>query len=166
MKIELLNKSCRLRSVLMAFALRKALVMVAGRIQQLQSADTLAGPFQEMEGQTWTNGDAGNHVIGDVVYLNTADNVKKAKADAAGTADAIAVATATITNGTTGVYQTSGTLGGLSGLTAGSKYFLSQTTAGLLTVTAPTTAGQLVVEIGEAVSTTELLINIKPAILL
>ena len=147
-------------------ALRKPLVQVGGKIQQIQPGDTLSATFAEIEGQVWTNGDAGNHVIGDIVYLNSADNVKKAKADASGTADAIAIATATIVNATTGTYQTSGVLAGLSGLTAGARYFLSAGTAGLLTSTAPSTVGQLVVEIGIAISTTELLIRIQPAILL
>jgi len=147
-------------------SLRKPLVLASGEIQQLQSGDTLDAIVTETEGQTWTNGDAGNHVIGDVVYLNTADNVKKAKADAAGTKEAIALATATIVNATTGVYKTSGTLAGLSGLTAGAVYYLSQTTAGVMTTTAPSTIGQYVVRLGVAISTTEFLIRIERPVLL
>jgi len=79
---------------------------------------------------------------------------------------AIAVATATITNGTTGVYQIAGVLAGLSGLTAGSVYYLSQTTAGAMTTTAPSTVGQYVVRLGIAISTTEFLIRIERPILL
>jgi hypothetical protein len=147
-------------------ALRKPLVLNSGRIQQLQAGDTLDAVVPEIEGQTFTNGDAGNHVVGDIVYVSAADTVRKAQANAAGTTDAIALATTTIANGVAGVYQTGGALGGLSGLTAGAVYYLSQTTAGLLTLTAPTTVGQYVVRIGVANSTTELLINIQPAILL
>lgn len=147
-------------------ALRKPLVLVSGQVQQLQSGDTLDAVVSETEGQVYTNGDAGNHVIGEAVYLSAADTVRKAQANAAGTARAVAIATATIVNATTGTYQTSGSLGGLTGLTAGAVYYLSAATPGAITVTAPSTLGQYVVEIGVATSTTELLIDIKPPILL
>src|SRR6266478_2697572 len=142
-------------------ALRKPLVQVSGEMQQLQSGDTLDATVSETEAQTWTNDDAGNHVLGDIVYIDAADGVKKAKADASGTTKAIAIATTTITNGTTGVYKTAGTLAGLAGLTAGSIYYLSAATAGAMTTTAPSTVGQYVVRLGTAVSTTELLISIE-----
>jgi hypothetical protein len=48
----------------------------------------------------------------------------------------------------------------------GTTYYLSAGTAGLLTATAPSTVGQYVVEIGVALSTTELLIRPRPPILL
>ena len=147
-------------------AARKPLVLVSGGYQQLQSGDTLDASVTETEVQVWTNDDAGNHVIGDVVYIDAADGVKKAKADASGTTKAIAFATATISNGTTGAYKTSGTLAGLTGLTAGATYYLSAATAGAMTATAPSTLGQYVVRLGIAVSTTEFYIDIEPAILL
>lgn len=147
-------------------AVRKPIVLVAGQYQQLQAGDSISGPVAETEQQSWTNGDASSHAIGDVVYVSAADTAKKAKADASGTAPAIAFATGTIGNGAVGAYQTSGTLAGLSGLTAGAQYFLSQTTAGVMSVTPPSTAGQYVVSLGRAISATEFLINIKDPILL
>ncbi len=147
-------------------ALRKPLVLVNGQIQQIQAGDTLNAQVAENETQQWTNGDTGSHAVGDVVYLNAADSVKKAQANAAATANPVAFATATITNGSVGAYQTSGTLSGLTGLTPGSTYYLDPATAGKMTVTAPTAAGQLVVELGVAVSTTEFLIRLRPPILL
>src|SRR5438552_17494879 len=107
-----------------------------------------------MELISLTNDDSGSHVIGDFVYIDAADGVKKAKADAAGTALAFGVATATIASSAVGSYQSSGILSGLSGLTAGSAYFLSAATAGAITTTAPTAAGQYVVRLGVAISTT------------
>jgi hypothetical protein len=148
------------------YATRKALVLVGGEIQQLQSGDSLQGPVTEIEQVQWTNGDAGNHVIGDVVYISAADTARKAKADAAGTKDAIAFATATISNGAVGGYQTSGVLAGLTGLTAGAIYYLSAATAGAMTTTAPSTVGQYVVRLGIAISTTEFEIDIERSILL
>ena len=147
-------------------ATRKALVLVGGEIAQLPAGDTLAGPIAEIELQSLTNGDAGNHVIGDIVYISAADTVKKAKADAAGTKDAVAVATATIANATTGFYQFSGVIGGLSGLTAGAIYYLSAATAGLMTTTAPSTTGQYVCRLGIALSTTELFLDTERSIAL
>ncbi len=147
-------------------AIRKALVLVSGEIQQLQSADTLGGPVAEQGLIALTNGDSGSHGIGDIVYISAADTARKAKSDASGTTNAFAIATAVITNGGVGNYQTDGIIAGLSGLTAGTVYYLSDATAGLLTATPPSTLGHYVVRVGIAVSTTELDINIERAILL
>lgn len=147
-------------------ALKKPLVLYSGQPAQIQAGDTLDATMAEIEGQVFTNGDAGNHVLGEVVYLSAADTVRKAKSDAPGTSRAIAFATATIVNATTGVYQTSGALGGFAGLTAGAVYYVSAGTAGAITATAPSVVGQSVIEVGVALSTTELLIDIKPPILL
>lgn len=147
-------------------AARKPLVLVGGEIQQIQSGDTLNAVVSEVDVVTLTNGDSGAHAIGDVVYISAADTGKKAKADASGTKDAVALATGAISNGVTGSYQTSGVLAGLSGLTAGAVYYLSAATAGAMTTTAPSSAGQYVVRIGIAISTTELMIDIERPILL
>lgn len=108
----------------------------------------------------WTNFDASPHVLGDVVYLGAADGAKKAKADADTTANAVAVcAQVSVAGGAPGNYQISGVLAGLSGLIVNAVYYLSALTAGLLTTTAPTAVGAWIVEIGVAVSATELLIR-------
>jgi hypothetical protein len=57
-------------------------------------------------------------------------------------------------------------LAGLTGLTAGATYYLSDDVAALLTATAPTAAGSYVVRVGIAISTTEIEINIQEPILL
>ncbi len=104
--------------------------------------------------------------------------MKKAKADASGTKSVLGlVSDATISNGvagnvmlngfitaTTGQWDTAfGTSGGLA---FGTRYYLSAATAGLGTSTAPGTVGQYVVEIGIALSTTVLKIDIKQPVLL
>lgn len=150
-------------------AVRKPVVLVAGQYQQLQSGDTLSGPFADTEqASNWTNGDSGNHVLGDLVYISAADTVKKAKADAGATASpgTIALAAGTIANGAVGTYQTGGIISGLTGLTAGAAYYLSAATGGAMTTTAPSSTGQYVQEVGVAVSTTEFLIRIRSSILL
>lgn len=148
-------------------ASRKPLVIgTDGRPQQIQAGDTLNATVSETETQQWTNGDAGAHAIGNVVYLSAADTARKAQANASATKEAVALAIGTIANGAVGGYQTSGTLAGLTGLTAGSTYFLDPTAIGAMTLTVPTTAGQYVVELGIAISTTEFLIRIRQPVLL
>jgi hypothetical protein len=161
-------------------ALRIPLVMVSGQVQQLQSGDTLNIPsITAGNVLSLLNSEAGPIVIGAPVYAFGNDSVKKAKADAAGTASVIGlVRDASITNGVSGSIQTDGTLsattgqwdavaGTTGGLTAGTRYYLSAATGGLSTSTAPSAVGNLVVEIGISISTTELILSapFKPILL-
>lgn len=154
---------------------RIPLVLNAGRIQQLQSGDTLNATVAENNTITLT-ADA-TLAAGAPVYASAADHVNKAKADASGTVRVLGLATAAITSGATGGIQTSGIVtlttsqwdaicGTTGGLTYNVTYYLSAGTAGLLTSTAPSTVGQYVKEVGIAISTTELLITTPPEILL
>ncbi len=83
---------------------------------------------------------AGNVVfLGDGTGGTTAGRWHKADADTAGfsiTANQIGVAVAAIASGATGSIRVSGRVTGLSGLAAGSSYYISAT-AGAVTVTAP-----------------------------
>jgi hypothetical protein len=153
--------------------------MVAGQLEQLQSGDTISVP-SVTGGNTiqQTNDESGSIVVGTIVYNDAADGVKKAKADASGTKSAVGlVASASIAAGASGSIQTDGVIslttaqwdavfGTTGGLAFGARYFLSAATAGLGTATAPSTVGQYVVEVGQALSTTELKINIHQSILL
>jgi hypothetical protein len=130
-------------------------IISGGRVKRLPSGDTIAGPLTATAEQQFTNADAGNHLLGEVVYLFGSDSVKKARADAAATSEAFAMATATVANGAVGTYQTQGPITGLSGLTPGATYFLDPTTAGAMTATPPETSGQYAVELGRAVTATE-----------
>lgn len=149
-------------------ALKKPLVLSNGQIEQLQSGDYIG----EVDFLQQQNGNAGSVVIGTPVYSSANDTVDKAKADAVGTANVIGLVADTsiaaaatggiITDGiltaTTGQWDTiAGTTGGL---TKDVIYYLSAATAGLLTSTSPSVAGQFVVQIGIAISTTELLIRV------
>lgn len=157
---------------------RKPLVIVNGQLQQLQAGDTLDAAVSEQEILNLTNGNAAPIVIGAPVYISTNDTVDLAKADASGTTKAIGLVNqASISTSSAGSIKTSGVLtatteqwdavaGTTGGLTAGTTYYLSAGTAGLITDAAPTTVGQYVVAIGEAISTTELKLNIEKPILL
>ena len=148
-------------------ALKKPLVLTNGEIEQLQSTDTIA----QVEAIQQTNGEAGSIVIGMPVYVSAADTVKKAKADAVGTTPVIGlVADVSITTAVAGGIQMDGILaattaqwdavaGTSGGLTFNTKYYLSNATAGNLTSTPPTTG--FVQRVGIALSTTELLIQLK-----
>lgn len=159
-------------------ALRKPLVIVAGRIQQLQAGDSLDATVSEVDVVTRVNGNAGALAIGQVVYASASGQVDKARANALATVEAFGlVKDASIAAGQPGSIQTDGVLvattgqwdnvtGQTGGLTPGAVYFLSAATAGNLTTTAPTAVGEFVVRIGKALSETELEITIEQPILL
>jgi hypothetical protein len=151
-------------------ATRKPLVLVNGLIQQLQTGDSINVPQSGGDIVVQVNDEAGAIVIGTPVYNDVNDGVKKAKADAAGTKDVIGlVYDASVSNGASGNIQVNGVMtatttqwdavfGTTGGLTKGTRYFLSTATAGLAAATAPGTTGQYVVQLGLALSTTELLL--------
>ena len=159
-------------------ALRKPLVLNAGQLQQLQAGDTLDAPQASGDQVVLTNDESGAIVIGAPVYVDANDGVKKAQANASATTQVMGlVAATTIAAAASGPVTMSGVLtattaqwdvvaGTSGGLTRNTKYWLSAATAGNITATAPSAAGQYVVYVGLALSTTELLINIRDDILL
>lgn len=159
-------------------ALRKPLVLNAGTVQQLQSADTLDAVQSGGDAIVQTNANAGSIVIGAPVYSSANNSVDKAQANAAGTSRVLGLVRDTsIGAAATGAIQTNGVLtattgqwdavfGTTGGLTVNTRYYLSATTAGLGTATAPTTTGQYVTLLGTALSTTDFNVNIEPTILL
>jgi hypothetical protein len=80
--------------------------------------------------------------VGDVVKLTGATTYAKAKADSAANAEVAGIVSA-VADSSHFTLTTNGQVTGLSGLTAGSLYFLSDATAGLLTATEPTTVGSV-----------------------
>jgi hypothetical protein len=102
---------------------------------------------------------------GEVVYLEKGDNIiNLADADAPSTSDVIGIA-----SGSSAVVYESGSVvpvftvhgdrfGGLTGLTAGSVYYLSST-PGAMTTTPSTGGGRMVVRVGIACSATEILME-------
>lgn len=159
-------------------ALRKPLVIINGQIQQLAAADTLDAVVSEKGVFNATNGEATALVICSPVYISAVNTVKKAQANAAGTAGVIGLsATVSAAAGASASVQSDGVLsattaqwdavaGTTGGLAFGTLYYLDPATAGKITATAPTTAGQYVQPIGRALSTTDLEITIGPSVLL
>lgn len=159
-------------------ALRKPLVQNAGEIQQLQTGDTLDAPQSGGDIVVQTNNETSPIVICTPVYNDGSDTVKKASAAATGTSTVLGLVytSPSITNGTSGSILIQGILsattlqwdavaGTSGGLTAGVRYYLSSST-GLISATAPSVNGQYIVEIGIAISTTEMKVNVSRRILL
>lgn len=160
-------------------AARKPLVIVSGTVQQLQAGDSLDASVTGGDQAVLTNDEATPVVIGSVVYVDANDGFKKARSNAAATANAIGIVakSPSIANGVSGPVTLNGVVvattaewdavtGQVGGLTFNSMYFVDPATAGKITATAPTTVGQLVVPVGRALSTTELYANPLPPILL
>jgi len=94
---------------------------------------------------------------GDLVNLYASSGLKARKADATTAGkEATHFALSAVSNGQSGTfYRPSQTNTQVSGLTAGTTYFLS-TTAGLTTSTAPSGSGNVVQRVGKAISATSL----------
>lgn len=100
---------------------------------------------------------------GDFVYINGSGGILKADATTYAKRAMGYVLTSVLNAGTATVFFDESN-SSLSGLTPGTKYFLSAT-PGLSTLTAPTTSGQFVQALGVATSTTSLHVNIQEPVL-
>lgn len=98
---------------------------------------------------------------GDVVRPQSASHVGKASADVNGIPALGIVLVGGVGDGTTvyALVAMQGYVSGLTGLTTGATVYLG-TTAGQYTTTMPTAAGARVVALGQAISTTEMILNV------
>lgn len=148
-------------------ATRKPLVVINGGLAQLPAGDSLDAPITGGEVYSLINDNASPITIGQVVYVKANGHVDLARANAAGTSRVFGVVQdASIANAASGTIKHDGVVTGLSGLTAGTTYYLDPSTAGAITSTAPSTVGQYVTEVGTALSATELSLDIKSPIAL
>lgn len=97
----------------------------------------------------------------DVLYISAADNVSKALADNSSTSYAMGLAVASAADTAPVQVQSEGVMTGFSGLTAGSRYYLSASSAGAITTAIPTGTGNTIVQIGYAKSATALHVHIE-----
>ncbi len=152
-------------------AVKKAIVLTGGQLEQLQAGDILdIGNII-----TKNNNSGGAMVIGQPVFVSGV-NADLAQADAQGTirvaglvadisaADAspVNILTDSILEATTG--QWDAVTGETGGLTPGANYFLDPDAPGMLTQTAPSVVGDFVVRVGHALSTTEFEIEVQQPI--
>lgn len=154
-------------------ALKKPLVLTSGKIEQLQSGDTLDVTVSTADEISLTNGGGSTASPGAIVYVSAANAFQLSRANASGTAKAIGLLTASTNAAASNPVRKDGTLvlttgqwdtitGQTGGLTAGSDYYLSEATAGQMTTSAPSTGW--VLKIGTAISTTDFEIQIGEAI--
>ena len=151
-------------------ATKIALTMYDGEIGQLKAGDTLDITASNNQIFSATNSNIAAITIGQPVYIQGANTVDLALADAKATSGVIGlVLDASIDSSVVGTILTDGILTstdwtevvGEATLTPGSVYFLSDVTAGTLTTTAPTTTGSFVTRVGTAISTTTLEVTIS-----
>lgn len=100
--------------------------------------------------------------VGDVVYISAADTVSLADVSSTGAASRVIGMAATAATDTNPVDVASdGVVTGLSGLTAGSRYFADPSTAGGITTSVPTGSGNVIFQVGIAKSTTAMHLNLQ-----
>jgi hypothetical protein len=156
-------------------SIKKPLVLGSdGLLQQLQAGDSLPAL---VVGRGITINAAGDLSAGSPCYVSGDGTCGLAMADSVAGSYAVGVPLADIANGTSGEVIMSGPVvlttgqwdaitGGSGGLSAGSKYFLSDATAGHITSTHPTTTGHTITAIGTALTATVLLVRIAEPIVI
>lgn len=140
----------------------------SGKVPNLDSSGKIDISFMPTgvggDTQTLTAGETLS--AGNLVYVNGSGSVLKADASAA-SKEAVGFVLAGITNAASGtVYFGSGVITGLTGLTAGSAYYLSDSTPGGVTTTVPSGSGKIVQRVGRAISSTVLYFEPQAPILL
>ena len=95
--------------------------------------------------------------VGQIAYISAADTVALADVSSSGAASRVIGMAGTVATATNPVKICSaGVVSGLSGLTAGSRYFADPSTAGGITTTVPVGAGNKIFQVGIAKSATEM----------
>lgn len=97
----------------------------------------------------------------DVVYISSADNVSPALGDNTSKSYVIGLAKAAALAAASVEVQSEGVMTGFSGLTAGSRYYLSDSVAGAITTTVPSGSGKTIVQMGYAKSASALHLHIE-----
>jgi len=99
---------------------------------------------------------SGALTIGEALYAPSAGNIAKARANALTTSRVIGFASKTTTGAGVAEYQSVGIIP-LTGVTAGTRYYLSAVTAGLIVSTPDAVAGQFLAAVGWGVDANLLL---------
>ncbi len=95
----------------------------------------------------------------DALYVSASGAVSKADASVLAKTGVIGFAKAAALNAASVGVRCRGKMGGFTGLTAGARQFLS--TSGAITPTVPAGSGNTIVQVGYAITATELLVNIE-----
>lgn len=98
-------------------------------------------------------------IAGDAVYIDSSGQAFKADKDVAAATQVVGFAIQSVALGASVLVRVTGKVGGLSGLTVGSRYYLSDD--GTITSSVPSASGEYIVQAGYAVSATELLVMVQ-----
>jgi len=99
-----------------------------------------------------------NLAAGDAVYIDAAGEAFKADNDSGGASEAIGFARSTVLAAASVDVRIAGRAGGLSGLTVGARYYIGE--SGAITSTVPSASGEYIVQMGYAVSATEVVVQV------
>lgn len=105
---------------------------------------------------------SGGGGVGNAMRINGSGEALQALATSE--AESIVAGVVTAVDGSTVTLCVAGVATGLSGLTPGARYYVSSSVAGSLTATAPSAPGQYVAQVGIALTTSTLLIQIHTPI--
>jgi hypothetical protein len=95
---------------------------------------------------------------GDAVYIDSAGQAFKADNDSGASSEAIGFALSSVSLGASVLVRVGGKAGGLSGLTVGARYYVGE--SGAVTSTVPSASGEYIVQMGYAVSATEIVVQV------
>lgn len=143
--------------------------LVAGLKEDKESLNSVLTDLDVLLAAARREAVAGEAVsVGDVFRISviSPETVVKARANAVGTSDVCGVCTRTAASGGITEYCPLGVVEKPSWGLSDAIYYLSASTAGLLTTTAPSSVGQIILPVGVAVSSNELLVNIGQGVLL
>jgi hypothetical protein len=95
---------------------------------------------------------------GDAVYIDSAGQAFKADNDTGAASEAIGFARSSVSASASVQVRVAGKAGGLSGLTVGARYYVGE--SGAVTSTVPSASGEYIVQMGYAVSATEIVVQV------
>lgn len=95
---------------------------------------------------------------GDAIYIDSAGEAFKADNDSGAASEAIGFALSSVSATASVLVRVGGKVGGLSGLTAGARYYVGE--SGAITATVPAASGEYIVQVGYAVSATEVVVQV------
>lgn len=139
----------------------------ASTIKVLTSGGASADPSYQLTASYYTVTAGENLTANDAVYISSSTDTGGRTTGRAYKLDCTndnrmefaGFVTATTTSGQTATIQTNGLLGGFTGLTTGKPIFASTSAAGSYQTSAPTAATQWIIQLGEAISSTQIVVN-------
>ena len=99
-----------------------------------------------------------NLTAGDAIYIDAAGQAFKADNDSGGASEAIGFALSTVLAAASVQVRVGGKVSGFVGLTVGARYYIAE--SGGITAVVPSASGEYIVQMGYAVSATEVVVQV------